>query len=69
MARDIVRGNKALAERLGVSLATIAKWRQTGLIDNGVAAEYGRVIIYDVDMVLNCLKYRTVKPGRPRKRV
>lgn len=64
MERTIVRGNTALAEKLGVSLATVKIWRRRGVLKSATVADYGRVIIYDLDKVLECLHHRPVKAGR-----
>lgn len=55
--RETVRGNKGLAERLGVSPRTVCTWRQKGWLDEAVVSEIGRVIIYDVEEALKCLNY------------
>lgn len=67
--KKFVRGNKALAEYLGVSPLTVCEWKGKGLLDDAIKAEYGRVIIYDVEKVMNCLKHGKLKPGRKRKAV
>ncbi len=59
-----IRGNKALAEKLGVNVMTVQKWRNDGILSSAVLADYGRVIIYDLDKVHNCLRHRPVKQGR-----
>lgn len=65
---NLVRGCKRLAETLGVHEQTVAKWRRLGVIDKGTVAQYGRVIIFDLDKVLACLNYHKSTPGRPKNR-
>ena len=57
MERVYIRGNKALAAKLGVSTRTVSTWRERGITDDAVVSHYGRVIIYDLDKVLCCLNY------------
>lgn len=64
--KKYVRGNKALAEYLGVSPLTVCEWKGKGILNDAIKAEYGRVIIYDVEKVLASLKHKTLKAGRPR---
>lgn len=60
MARELIRGNGRLAERLGVTKRTVATWRKKGVLDAGTVSYFGRVIIYDLDKVLECLNHRSV---------
>lgn len=53
-----VTGNKRLAEALNVSLRTIGNWRQRGILDKAVISYYGKIIIYDLDKVYQCLNYK-----------
>lgn len=62
----IVRGNKGLAEVLGVDPTLICGWKKKGILDPAIKSEYGRVIIYDVIKAMECLNHKKVKPGRPR---
>lgn len=64
MERTTIRGNKALAEKLGVHFNTVQKWRSQGTLKPATLSEYGRVIIYDLDKVYECLNHRPVKQGR-----
>ena len=64
MERTIVRGNKELAKTLGVHHQTVQGWRNKGLLKNATVAEYGRVILYDLGKVLECLNHKQVKRGR-----
>lgn len=64
MARTIIRGNTRLAETLGVHRKTVDGWRKKGVLDAATIAEYGRIILYDLDLVLECLHHKKVKPGR-----
>ncbi|MBD5585344.1 MAG: helix-turn-helix domain-containing protein [Clostridia bacterium] len=64
MDRIIIRGNKALAEKLGVTEKTIGNWRRAGVLAQATLSDFGRVIIYDLDKVFECLNYKKVKPGR-----
>lgn len=61
-----IRGNKALAGELGVHVQTVQKWRKNGILSNATLADLGKVIIYDLDKVYECLHHNRVKPGRPR---
>lgn len=58
MERTIIRGNKALAKELGVSERTVVSWKSKRILDKGIIAERGRIILYDLDKVLDCLKVR-----------
>lgn len=60
----IIRGNRTLAKVLGVHYMTVQNWRKNGVLKKGTVAEYGKVIIYDLDKVLECLHHTTVKRGR-----
>ncbi|MBD5183972.1 MAG: DUF3853 family protein [Bacteroidales bacterium] len=66
MERTLIKGNKALAETLGVHFQTVQQWRSKGLLKDATMVERGRVIIYDLDKVFECLKYRPVSAGRRR---
>ena len=70
MERKIIRGNKALAEKLEVSVVTISKWRKKGVLKPATLSDFGRVIIYDLEKVFECLNYKAEEPGRkPGRRV
>lgn len=64
MERTIIRGNRKLADELGVHFNTVQKWRSSGILDPATVSEYGRVIIYDLEKVLECLHHKPVKAGR-----
>ncbi|MBD5237726.1 MAG: DUF3853 family protein [Bacteroidales bacterium] len=64
MERTIIRGSKGLADILGVHFNTVLNWRKKGLLDKATVAEYGRVILYDLELVLECLHHTPVKQGR-----
>ncbi|MBD5223622.1 MAG: DUF3853 family protein [Bacteroidales bacterium] len=64
MERTIIKGNKGLAEKLGVHFNTVLNWRKSGLLKAATIADYGRVILYDFDLVLECLRHTPVKQGR-----
>ncbi len=64
MERITIRGNRALAEKLGVHFTTVQKWRSLGILAPATLSEFGRVIIYDLEKVYECLNYHTVKRGR-----
>ncbi len=64
MERTTVTGNKALAEKLGVSSRTVHNWRSSGVLHSATIADYGRIIIYDLDKVYECLHHRPVRQGR-----
>ena len=63
-----VRGNKGLAAKLKVSVGTVQRWKNDGLLEKAVICEYGRVIIYDLNKAKDCIKYMPLKAGRPKKR-
>lgn len=64
IARNVIRGSKALAEKLSVSQETVRKWRKSGILAPATLSDYGRVIIYDLDKVYECLNYRKGSGGR-----
>ena len=64
MERTTVRGNKALAEKLGVHSNTVVNWKRNGVLTKAILSEFGRVIIYDLDKVFECLNHTPVKRGR-----
>lgn len=64
MEREIIRGNKALADRLGVSKGTVQKWRNSGLLAQATVSDYGKFILYDLDRVMARLNIRPVRRGR-----
>ncbi len=64
MERTTVRGNRELAKMLGVHYMTVQSWRNKGILAPATIAEYGRVIIYDLDKVFECLHHKPAKPGR-----
>lgn len=66
MERETIRGNKALAKRLDVSECTVRSWRRKGILRQATLVDYGRVIIYDLEKVYECLHYSPVKVGRKR---
>lgn len=64
MERTTITGNKALAEKLGVSSKTIQNWKKSGVLSIAILVEYGRTIIYDLDKVYESLHHKTAKRGR-----
>lgn len=64
MERTIVKGNKGLAETLGVHVNTVKSWRKNGVLAPATLADYGRTIIYDLDKVFECLHHQKAKSGR-----
>lgn len=64
MERTTIRGNRALAEELGVHFNTVQNWRKLGILKAATLCEYGRVIIYDLEKVYECLNHQQVKQGR-----
>ena len=66
MRRETVKGNKQLAKELGVSRDTVQEWRKRGILAPAVLADIGRIIIYDMEKVYECLHNRKVTRGRPR---
>lgn len=69
MNTEIITGNKALAVRLGVGRTTIQAWRRKNLLSSAELCNCGRVIIYDLNKVFECLQQVNgkVTKGRPRK--
>ena len=59
-----IKGNKALAEALGVHANTVLTWRRKGVLQNATLADYGRTIIYDLNKVYECLHHQQAKAGR-----
>ena len=43
---------------------TVQNWRKSGVLTPATIAEFGRVIIYDLEKVYECLHHTTVKRGR-----
>lgn len=66
MERTLVKGNKGLAERLGVHPQTIQNWRKRGVLAKATVSDFGRIIFYDFDKVLECLNFKPVTAGRKR---
>ena len=64
---EIVKGNKTLALKLGVHPQTVQKWRRAGILAPAVLAEHGRVIIYDLQKVFECLDHKQLKFKKPKK--
>ena len=64
MNRTIIRGNKALADKLGVTQRTICNLRRAGVLAPATLSDFGKIIIYDLDKVFECLNHKKVKPGR-----
>lgn len=62
--RTIIKGNNGLARELGVHCKTVQGWRKKGILAKATVAEYGRVILYDLELVLECLHHQPVKAGR-----
>ena len=67
MVKSIINGNKELAQVLGVSTVTIWNWKKSGILAPAILIEFGRIIRYDLDKVIECLQYRRDKPGRKRQ--
>lgn len=67
MGKELVKGNKGLAARLGVHVQTVLNWRRSGVLEAATVVDYGRTIVYDLDKVGECLRHRTAKPGRPKQ--
>lgn len=66
MERTLVKGNKELADRLGVHPQTIQNWRKRGVLAKATVSDFGRIILYDLDKVLECLNFKPVTAGRKR---
>ena len=54
--RRIVRGKTELAKALGVCRSTIQDWSSKGFLSYGTVADVGKIVIYDVDLVLEGLR-------------
>lgn len=65
--RETITGNKALANKLGVTDRTISNWRKRGVLLDATLSDYGKTIIYDLEKVYQCLNHKPVTPGRPAK--
>ncbi len=64
MERTTIRGNRALAEKLGVHFNTVQNWRKEGILAPAILSEYRKTIIYDLEKVYECLHHTPVKRGR-----
>lgn len=64
MERTTITGNKALADKLGVSAWTISLWKNEGILDCAILSNFRRTIIYDLDKVYECLHHKHAKSGR-----
>jgi len=64
MERTTVKGSRELAKKLGVHYMTVQGWRNKGILAPATIAEYGRTIIYDLELVYECLHHKPVKAGR-----
>lgn len=58
---QLVRGNKGLAETLGVTTRTVQTWRKKGLLASATVVDRSRVIVYNLDEVFKCLKSAPLK--------
>lgn len=67
MERTTIRGNSALAQKLGVSRETVQEWRKEGVLAPATLVEFRRVIIYDLDLVYECLRNRPKRQGRQKE--
>ena len=63
-----IKGNIELADTLGVSLRTIYRWKKSGLLNSSVIIKIGRIIIYDLEKVINNLQQTPVRRGRPKNK-
>ena len=66
--RTTITGNRNLARTLGVHWQTVHNWRKSGILKPATLSDYGRIIIYDLDKVYECLNHKKVQPGRPATR-
>jgi hypothetical protein len=62
-----IKGNKALAAEIGVSVRTVQEWRASGILKSATISDFRRTIIYDLDKVFECLNHKPVAAGRPSK--
>ena len=64
MERTIIKGNTSLANKLGVHRKTVDNWRKKGVLAKATISEYGRIILYDLELVFECLHHEPAKRGR-----
>lgn len=64
MERNIIKGNRALAAALGLHYQTIQNLRKRGVLKKATLSDFGKIIIYDLDKVMECLNHSPVKAGR-----
>lgn len=64
--RETITGNKTLAKVLGVHENSVSKWKKSGVLDNAILSNFGRITIYDLEMVYVCLNHKKATAGRPR---
>lgn len=55
MKLNIVKGNNGLAKALGVSVATVNRWRKNKLLKSATVVDHCRIIVYDLDKVIAIL--------------
>lgn len=56
--RETVTGNRNLAIALNVHRNTVNKWKRQGILNNAILSQIGRIIIYDIEKVYQCLNYK-----------
>ncbi len=55
MPGTMIKGNRRLAKALGVHYTTVQKWKSSGRLNKAILIQWGRVIIYDLEKVFECL--------------
>lgn len=63
---NYIKGNKSLAQAIGVSARTIQSWRLDGILDEATVSDFRRTIIYDLNKVFECLRNNSLKQGRKK---
>lgn len=62
--KNTIKGHNNLAAELGVSPRTVQRWNASGILAPAVLSRYGRVVIYDLDKVFECLNHQTMHQHR-----
>lgn len=68
MERKIIKGDRKLAEALGIHRNTLTKWKKLGFLEYGTIAATGRIFLYDFDRVLEGIQRETLTLRRGKKK-
>lgn len=68
MERKIIKGDRKLAEELGIHRNTLTKWKRLGFLEYGTIAATGRIYLYDYDRVLEGIQRATLTVRRTKKK-